>query len=211
MCIFVPNFANALGATRFYGLVLFFLAPLFAIGCIELFKFAAKLLRVAAKRKTEIYSLILATLVLGSYFLFQTSLIYEVTGAESWSLALSRYRLGDRLYFDFGYVTGPQVSSAEWLSQNTNKLNWVVYADTSVADNLVAYGGIDTSHIYLMDNTTSPQHGQFVYLSELNTVYDELAYFSIIYNASDTLASQPASQPLSVIYNNGFCEILTAP
>ncbi len=62
----------------------------------------------------------------------------------------------------------------------------------------------DIDHIYLLDNTTSPQHGQFIYLAELYTVYDELVYNSKVYNASNTLASQP----LSVIYNNGFCEIL---
>ncbi len=121
MCILLPFFASSFAISRFYHVLLFFLAPLFAIGCIGLFRFAAKLLGVAAKRKTEIYSLILMTLLLGSYFLFQTNLIYEVTGEESWSIPLSRYRLGSRLYSDFYYVTVPQVSSAEWLSQNTNK------------------------------------------------------------------------------------------
>jgi uncharacterized membrane protein len=207
MCILMPYFAGAFSISRFYHILLFFLAPLFAIGCIELFRFAAKLLGVAAKRKTEIYSLILMTLVLGSYFLFQTNLIYEVTGERSWSVPLSRYRLSSRLYSDFYYVTTPQVHSADWLSQNTNKQpNLVIYTDTSVGLNLVAYGGIVIDHLYLLENTTSPQHGQIVYLAELYTVYDELEFNSLVYNASDTLTSQP----LSVIYNNGFCEVLSA-
>jgi uncharacterized membrane protein len=203
MCILLPFFGSQFGISRFYHILLFFLAPLFAIGCVGLFRFAAKLLGVAAKRKTEIYSLILMTLLLGSYFLFQTNLIYEVTGEKSWSIPLSRYRFGVRLYSDFYFVTVPQVSSAEWLSQHTNKPNLVVYADTSVGLNLAAYGGIAIDHIYLLDNTTSPQHDQFVYLAELYTVYDKLEYNSKVYNASDTLALQS----LSVIYNNGFCEI----
>ena len=209
MCILLPGFADTFSMFRFYHVLLFFLAPLFAIGCLELFRFVAKLFGGASKRKTEIYSFILMTLLLGSYFLFQTNLIYEVTGSESWSLPLSRYRLGSRLYTDFWYVTDPQVSSAGWLSQNTNKSNLIVYADQSVYYNLISYGGIYISHIQFLTNTTSLQHGQFICLAELNIVYDEIEYNngSIgIYNASDTLASQP----LSIIYNNGFCEILTA-
>jgi hypothetical protein len=173
---------------------------------MELFRFAAKLLGVAAKRKTEIYSLILMTLVLGSYFLFQTNLIYEVTGSESYSLSLSRYRLDSRLYSEFLYVTGSQVSGAKWLSQNTLKSNLVVYADISVGLNLVAYGEIYKGNVNLLDSSTLPQHGQFVYLAELYTVYHEFEYNNRIYNASDL----STLQPLSVIYNNGFCEILTA-
>ena len=208
MCILLPNFANTLNMTRFYHVLLFFLAPLFAIGCVELFRFAAKLLGVAAKRKTEIYSLILMTLLLGSYFLFQTSVIYEVAGIENASLPLSRYNAGSRLYTNFIYVTRPQVSSAEWLSQNTNKSNLVVYADQSTYYSIVGYSGIYVSHILYLTNITSPQHGQFIYLGEANTVYDKFRYFDgSIQNASD---STLASQPLSVIYNNDFCEILTA-
>ena len=41
-------------------------------------------------------------------------------------------------------------------------------------------------------------------IRELNTVYGELEYNSKVYNASNILAPQP----LSIIYNNGFCEIL---
>lgn len=207
MCILLPNFALQLNMTRFYHVFLFFLAPLFAIGCMGLCRFAAKLFGVAAKRKTEILSLILITLVLGSYFLFQTSIMYEVGGDESWSLSLSRYRLGDRLYSDFLYVTEPQVSSSEWLSQNTLNSNLTVYADKSVGLNLVSYGGIYIGNINLIDSATVLQHGQFVYLAELYTVYNEFDYPNgQIYNASDSLALQQ----LSEIYNNGFCEIRTS-
>jgi uncharacterized membrane protein len=204
LCILLPNFASTLGATRFYSIALFFAAPLFAIGCIALFRFAAKLLGFAAKKKTEIYSLILMTLLLGSYFLFQTSFIYEVTDSESWSLPLSRYRLGERLYSDFWYITESQVSSAEWLSQEVPKSNWAVYSDMSVSVNLIGYGGIDPNNIYLIQSKPSLQNDQFIYLAELNTVYDKFTYNGLLYNASDIIASQSYSS----IYNNGFCEIL---
>jgi hypothetical protein len=130
--------------------------------------------------------------------------LIEVGGDESWSLSLSRYRLGDRLYSDFLYVTEPQVSSSEWLSQNTLNSNFTVYADKSVGLNLVSYGGIYIGNINLIYGDTVLQHGQFIYLAELYTVYNEFNYPNrLIYNASETLALQP----LSEIYNNGFCEI----
>jgi uncharacterized membrane protein len=205
MCILLPNFANTINMTRFYHVLLFFLAPLFAIGCVDLFRFVAKLLGVVAKRKTEIFSLIFMILILSSYFLFQTNFVYEVAGSESWSLPLSRYRLGSSLYADFMYLTGPQVSSAEWLSYNANMSNLGVYADQSVFYNLISYGGIYGGHLWALTNFASPQYGQFIYLAELNTVYGKVVYYNDVYNVSDLLASRPSA----VTYNNGFCEILT--
>jgi uncharacterized membrane protein len=204
MCILLPNLALTLNMERFYHIVLFFLAPLFAIGCIELFRFASKLLGVAAKRKTEICSLILMTLVLGSYFLFQTSIVYDVSGEESWSLPLSQYRSDYRLYSAFAFNTRPQVSGSEWLAQNT-KSNLFVYADQSTAGNLLAYSGIELSKLSYLFNNESITYGQFIYLGELTTIYNKLEFNNIIYNASDTLVSLQ----LNTIYNNGFCEILT--
>jgi uncharacterized membrane protein len=207
MCILLPGFANTLNITRFYHILLFFLAPLFAIGCIELFRFVSKHFGFAAKRKTEIYSFILMILLLGSYFLFQTNIVYEVTGSESSSLPLSRYRLGSYLYFGFEYVTGPQTSSAKWLSQTSNVSNLVVYADESVSYNLVAYGGIYTSHILPLSYLTAPQHGEFIYLGELGTIYHEFKHDSSLHNLTDT---ESFSQILAVTYNSGYNKILEA-
>jgi uncharacterized membrane protein len=206
MCILLPNFANSINMTRFYHVLLFLFAPFFAIGCVEAFRFASRRSRIAIRRKTEIYSLIFIALLLGSYFLFQTNFVYEVAGTESWSLPLSRYRLGSSLYTNFIYETGPQVSSAEWLSQNGKEPNLVIYADQTVNSNLIGYGRIYISHIASLTNSTSPQHGQFIYLAELNTVYGKIDHFGELYNVSDGLASQP----LAVVYNSGDCKVLSS-
>jgi uncharacterized membrane protein len=205
LCILVPNFASAFNMTRFYHFFLFFLAPLFAIGCIGLFRFAAKLLGVAAKKKTEISGVVLMILLLGSYFLFQTSFVYEVTGDQSWSLPLSQYRLGSRLYADFWFVTNAQVSGSRWLTQNTEMKNLYVHADSSVINNLVAYGGIPPDHLFALYDISAPKYGEFVYLGELSTVYNTIIYNYRYGNASELLEPKQ----LSTIYNNGFCEILT--
>jgi uncharacterized membrane protein len=118
---------------------------------------------------------------------------------------LSRYRLNDRLYSDFAYVTRAQVSGDRWLSQNNQNPNLLVYVDISASLNMVAYGEIYTDNLRLLYNGTLLDKGQFVYLSELNVVYHEVEINSKIYNISETLTSDP----LSVIYNNGENEILT--
>jgi len=191
--------------TRFYHFFLFFLAPLFAIRCLGLFRFVAKLVGVAAERKTEIGSLVLMIIILSSYFLFQTSFVYQVTGDESWSLPLSQYRLGSRLYSDFWYVTDAQVSGSKWLTQNTEIQNLFVYADSSVINNLVGYGGIPPDHLNALYDISAPKYGEFVYLGELSTVYNSVIYNYRTGNASELLGPKQ----LSTIYNNGFCEILT--
>jgi len=207
MCIALPFFASAFGINRFYHVLLFFLAPLFVIGFNGFFKLARLIKRVSlrTKQRMELFSLILMTIVLGAYFVFQTNSVYEVANVESWSMPLSRYRLNDRLYSDFAYVTGAQVSGSRWLSQSNQNPNLVVYVDISASLNLVAYGGIYTDNLRLLYNGTLLDKGQFVYLSELNVVYHEVEINSKIYNISETLTSDP----LSVIYNNGENEILT--
>jgi uncharacterized membrane protein len=203
MCIVLPDFANSLNMTRFFHVSLFFIAPLFAIGCVELFRFATNLFGFAAKRKTQIYSFVFILLILGSYFLFQTSFVYQATGSESWSLPLSRYRLGSALYTEFEYATEPQAISAEWLAHNTDSSKLLVYADQTVSPNLVSYGGIYISHVFLLTNYTAPQLGQFVYLGELSTLYGKI-YSN---NAASNVSRALNSQALSLIYNNGYCEI----
>lgn len=202
MCILLPSFASAFNVTRFYHVLLFFLAPLFAIGWIGFFRFVGRLSRFASKRKLENFCLILMVVLLGAYFLFQTNLVYEVANSESWSLPLSRYRLGPSLYTQFLYVTEPEVSGAQWLSQHASSTNLLVYADLSAESVLSAYGGIYPGSIGTLTNVTLPRIGEFVYLGELSVVYGKVQGIDT-WNTSDVLGSTP----LNLIYSNGHCEI----
>ncbi len=215
MCILLPTFASTLNITRFYEVALFFLAPLFVIGCIELLKTAQKLVRrVSSKHKIKVASLIFMILILGSYFLFQTGLANEFTGSQGFSLPLSEHKLGSNLYVDFWFVTTAQVFSSKWLATYSDISNLTVYADQSSYYNLVSYGGIYVSHVILLTDLLAPENGnkillqnnEFVYLSELNTLYNQMEF----YNGSVTklnLFDTPALQQLSMIYNNGQCEV----
>ncbi len=103
------------------------------------------------------------------------------------------------MYTEFGYITGPDVNGAKWLSQNNNAKNLVVYADLSCAYTLVSYGGIYVDNIFALTNETYTTRGELVYLGELVTVYGEVG----TWNSSTVLGSQP----LSLTYNNGYCQI----
>jgi uncharacterized membrane protein len=202
LCILLPNFASMLNITRFYHQLLFFLAPLFVIGFLKVIDLTSKRFTRLSKNKLKTAGTLLMVVLLVSYFAFQTNLVYEVSGSQSWSLPLSKYRMGPTLYTDFEYGTARQVSGAYWLSQNTNISNLLVYADSGAYYNIIAYGGIYENHMERLSNTTSLKQGQFMYLSELNTYYGVIG----ANKTSDVLASQP----LAVIYNSGSNQILTA-
>ncbi len=195
MCILLPNFALSLQMVRFYHILLFFLAPLFAIGFIAFFEFIAK-------NKKKFLGSVLITTLLITYFLFQTNFVYEVTGSPSWSLSLSRYRLGLRLHTDFGFVTEQEVFSAKWLSQNVNSDNSTIYADSNIFSALVSYGAIYRDRLHALTNASNPHTGEFIYLGELNVVYGKVIAEDA-WNTSDVLASKF----LNGIYSNGNCEI----
>ena len=93
--------------------------------------------------------------------------------------------------------------SAEWLANYANNSKLIVYADESAGPNLISYGGIYESHVLLLTNYLAPQIGQFVYLGELGTVYGQIHHGNSVSNVTGVLESQP----LSLIYNNGYCEI----
>ena len=205
MCILLPSFASAFNITRFYHILLFFLAPLFAIGWIGFFRFVGKLSKLGSKKKFERYCLFLLIILLGAYFLFQTNLVYETAKTESWSLPLSRYRLGPTLYTQFQYLTEGEVNGADWLSKHADITNLIVYTDQSAGSVLYAYGGIYPGNINSLTNVTFPKAaGEFVYLGELSVVYGKVqGEGTAIWNTSDVLDSKP----LNLIYSNGHSEI----
>jgi uncharacterized membrane protein len=207
--ILIPGFASTFNVERFYHVLLFFLAPLLAIGCIGLFGVAGKFFRFFSKKKTTFLSLIFMILLLGAYFLFQTGIVYEITGSQSYSLPLSRYRLGSQLFTQFNYATGSEVSSAEWLTQNANDTTLFVYADSSSKAVLVSYGSLYLGRLGDLTNSTLPASGEFIYLGELNVVYGK------VQGAPYTYASSPifwdtsevsALRGLDLVYSNGYCQ-----
>lgn len=197
--ILVPGLANTMNMTRFYHILLFFLAPLCVLG-------AEFLVKLISKRRTEIGASVLLLIVLVPYFLFQTGFIYEVAGSESWSLSLSMHRMeAYRLHRMLGYIDERNVFGAQWISRNVDIQITQLYADLSSHNNvLTGYGMIHSSYVEVLYNTTKVEANGTVYLSRLNIIDGIIAGGSGPFNFSE-LSFNP--DDMNKIYSNGGCEI----
>lgn len=197
--ILVPGLANTMNMTRFYHILLFFLAPLCVIG-------AEVLVKLVSKRKEEFRTSILLLIVLVPYFLFQIGFVYEITGSESWSVPLSGYRMGPKLPAYYGVVTDQEVVGAQWLSQygGIEVKGLRVHVDVYARSALDIYGMIPRFSQSSLSNVTVVRAGEVVYLGRLNTFY-EIVIGMDIWNT--TSISDSVLSDVSIIYSNGDCEI----
>jgi len=197
MLLLVPGLANTLNMTRFYHILLFFLAPLCVVGA----EFIVKLL---SKREKEFAVSALLLIVLVPYFLFQTNFVYEIAGSESWSIPLSKHRMNAlQLYGHYGYIDTYSVYGAQWLSKNVDFKNSALYADETARANVLTiygmiYGGSSLSNITIVaDNGV-------VYLSTLNVVEGVIPFGRLSWNTSELSF---IFDYLNIIYVNGGSEI----
>ena len=198
--ILVPGLANTMNMTRFYHILLFFLAPLCVLG-VEF------LVRFVFKRKKEIWASILLLIVLVPYFLFQTGFVYEVTGSESWSMPLSKYRMDKvRLYY-MGFVDEQSVFGAQWMSENIDVKHAQIYADgVSRYKVLTSYGMIYEGDINVLSNTTILATNGTLYLSKLNVFYGKIVGTNYIWNSNEFSS---LFNEMNKVYSNGGSEIYT--
>jgi len=199
MLILVPGLANTLNMTRFYHILLFFLAPFCAMGAGFIFK-------LLSKREKEFAVSALLLIVLVPYFLFQTGFVYEVTGSDSWSIPLSGYRMNAfRLYGHYGYTDAQSVYGAQWLSRNVDVEHTQVYADRlSRIAVLTIYGMIYGGYVSTLSNITIVEANGVVYLNTFNVVYGTIVYGGLSQNTSE-LSS--LFNNLNMVYNNGGSEV----
>jgi len=201
MVIVVPGLANTLDMTRFYHILLFFLAPFCVMG-------AGFIVRLLSKREKELAVSALLLIVLVPFFLFQTEFVFEVTGSDSWSIPLSGYRMNAlRLYGHYGYADAYSVYGAQWLSRNVDVNNSELYADLSADSSvLTIYGHIYIGYVNGLSNTTIVADNGVVYLSTLNVVAGVIPSGGLLWNTSE-LSS--VFGDLNVVYANGGSEIYT--
>ena len=187
----VPGLANALNMTRFYHILLMFLAPFCIIGIWASCQFVFK-------RERKLLVALLIVVVLVPYFMFQTNLVYEVTKADSWSIPLSEYRMDPlRLYGQFGTIDSYSVYGARWVS------NYVPYQNNLYADNglytaLTGYGLVYPGYALGFTNTTVLLPGQFLYLSYISNFENMTTgnnSYAGVFNQTD------------LVYSNGGSEI----
>lgn len=197
--IAVPALANTMNMSRFYHILLFFLAPLCVLGVEN----SAKLI---LKGRTAFGASVLLLIVLVPYFLFQTNFMYEVAGAQSWSLPLSKYRMTDIfLRQEIGYFDESEVVGALWLSKNVNVGSSDIYADAASAGIVLGGDGmIPDDHMEVLSNVTALSANATVYLDRANLVDDVGAG---PYGFWNTTSISHILDFANNVYSNGGCEI----
>jgi uncharacterized membrane protein len=194
--IVVPGLAGTLNMTRFYHILLFFLAPMCVLG-------AEFLVQLISKRPVKIGASILLVAILVPYFLFQTSFIYGITGVQSFSLPLSKHRMDAFfLRWNLGYFDDSEVVGALWMSRDANVASPKIYADAASNGLLVSY--VYTGDIEILSNVTMLQQNSLVYLNKANLVENVALGPNYMWNTTSI------SQTLDFadkVYSNGGCEI----
>jgi uncharacterized membrane protein len=162
--ILVPGLAQTMRMTRFYHVLLFFLAPLCVLG-------AEALINLMFKHEKKLLIFVLLVIVLVPYFLFQSGFVFEVTKSDSWSIPLSGYRMNAvRLYGQLGYVDAFIVYGAQWLLENVDVENSVFYSDVVSQYWLLTMYSMIIKNKYPLSNVTIIADGGVVYLNTLNVV-----------------------------------------
>lgn len=219
--IIIPNFAGFLEMGRLYQVGLLFISPLFVLGAQGISKFVFRLKKGKAKR----YSMLLISVLLVTFFLFQTGFVYEVADDPvPSSISLSKYKLED----SYTLIHESDVFAARWLSNYGNIEQIRTYADTrSVTHVLTSYSRLKRGLEILITNTTQQirypgimggdeqqeilSDTYYIYLNQYN-VKTRMA----VYNLNTGLQFNLDETPLifnntevfnSKIYSNGASEL----
>ncbi|MEM3549949.1 MAG: DUF2206 domain-containing protein [Candidatus Bathyarchaeia archaeon] len=194
--IAVPGLSSTMNMTRFYHILLFFLAPLCTLG-------AETVINVVSKRNSEIKALILLLVVLVPLFLFQTNFVYEITGSDSWSVSLSNYRMSPLRMYQVGYSKKSYDAYGQWwLSSNVIAGRTPIYCDPF--SDLRCYALIYQGYPHYLSKVVPVAVGGVVYLSSLSVVYGDYVALYSSWNVSEI----QFLYEMSKVYTNGETEIL---
>lgn len=200
-CIVVPNLATTFNATRFYQMVLFFLAPFCVVGGIDILRVLSR------KRVKEKYILAIVVLaVIIPFFLFQTDFVYEIAKEESVSLPLSSYRLGAYQLTYAGVIQPSEVSGATWLLQ-FNNLNRNVISDVQFG---VLFESVGVQNLVWLSSGVPMEKGSSLYLGQYNTIDGVVSNINLSGTFNVTQIT-PNPNQTSLVYSNGYCEIYQVP
>jgi len=222
LCLGVPNFAPALNFSRFYQIIMLFLAPLFALGGMCFLRVIGKFASPFLSRFSEVscrdLELRVVTVVLIAFFLFEVGLINHVTGGYpySYSLDFGRKRgsndLSIAIDFYTAYVTEQEVLSARWLSKYMNK-TFMVYADSIPYYRILpAYALLDFPQLSDLFKNMTFSESSYIYLRYLNVQKGVIVprgvagYYGTPFNISeiDFLRNDK-------IYSNGHSDVYYSP
>lgn len=214
----VPNVGPTLNTTRFYSILIPFLAPFFVLGGIFLFRLIGKSIASRLKLRNvraKNFGLFLVTCVLITTFLFQVGFINHFTNGypSSYPLDLSRREKSDDLKMRVTthslYFVEQEVLSAKWLRENLNPESKVNADWNSRKTVLKSYALLSNDGVLPITNDTNLVSQTYTYLKYLNVRIGVISTgSSLILNISDLL---PVLGNCSKIYSNGDSDIYLTP
>jgi uncharacterized membrane protein len=158
------------------------------------------------------YSLLLLTLFLIPFFLFQSGFVYAITGDINWSIPLSIHRgeVENQALYDL-IVNEQEVLAAQWLNQKilaySSTYEYFVHADrVSYGKVLTSYGMFPHEKMRILTNATILDENSYVYLRRLNLVEGIIKGKNYVWNISEF---SPFFDEMNKIYSNGASEIYT--
>jgi len=219
LCVGVPNLATTLNPTRFYAIVIMFLAPFFVLGGVFLFsvivRFVSKVLRNFRRKSVGKLGLYMVTFVLIALFLFQVGFVNHVTNdyPYSYSLDLDRKEMSNdisiRITTHNLYFLDQEVRSAEWLGR-TAGAGLKVYADwSSQRSVLKSYATLPDYRMIQITNDSEPESQTYIYLKYITTQLGLVSLASGGYLNSST--ALPTITSFSKVYSNGISDIYSVP
>lgn len=219
MSIVLPNFNNSFQMHRLYYLVLIFLSPLFVLGGEFFFDLLSKLTRILPPRRrkqTKIsgvglkpHKIFLVSIVLISFFLFESGFIYAIYGDFSDNIVLSQDKV-DKVVLYNTVMPAKDVYSAKWLRNYKGPAN--VYADEpAITHVLKSYGLLPSDDMVMLTKFSFLEfdHGTYIYLREFNVDYGIIiGKRTANWNTTDVI---PEDVQTNLLYSNGGSEILQKP
>ena len=168
-CILIPQFAVSLQMSRFYHILLITLSPLLVLGVEFVLSSIARAPKIRMKSSAALF---VSIIIIIPFFLGQTHYLYEVVQGDSWSIPLSKYRMGPRLYAQFGYDGESEVFGAKYLLTMNQDVNRIIYTELSVYYTLISYGMILPEKINIVTNTTTIASNSIAIFGTLSTKYN---------------------------------------
>jgi len=219
LCFGVPNLATTLNATRFYAILVPFLAPFFVIGGAFLVDVIVRSVSTVLPKPRRIsvrnLGLYTVTFVLIATFLFQVGFVNHVTNdyPYSYSLDLDRKEKSNSLSIKTTthslYFLDQEVRSSEWLAGTAN-VNLKIYADwNSQCSVLKSYATLADDRMIQITNGSEPESQTYIYLKYLTV---QLGLISLqdggFLNSSTAL---PALASYDQVYSNGISDVYFVP
>jgi len=215
----VPNLASTLNMTRFYAILIPFLAPFIMLGCTFTLRFIQKSLSRYHIRlrhfSVRTISLCIITFVLTASFLFQTGFIGHITNGYPYSYSLDLARresssdISIRIDTHSSYFLDEEVLSATWLQEHLEPSAKVYSDPNAYLSVLISYAHLPYDRSLDIGRSFAPSAGTYVYLKYMN-VRMGLVYLrgGDLINVSDL---QPGLERCGKIYSNGDSELWYSP